>query len=187
MRHALWPQASEAEHREEIDRFFGDDFPRDSWAAMILIRESVAIDRSPAAVWQVLDDPHQGPLWNPKIQGIDDITWGERSVGFRYRVRYRLGRREHNFSAEVTEYLKPSKLVVRLAEGGIKPPGYLLEIYELDPFDDRAATQLTQTIDLYDERMPWYWVLFARGLQLVGKPIGKRTLVRFKELVESRS
>ena len=35
LRQALWPDGSEAEHREEIDRFFGGRFPRDPWAVLL--------------------------------------------------------------------------------------------------------------------------------------------------------
>jgi aminoglycoside 6'-N-acetyltransferase I len=35
MRHDLWPESPEAEHREEIDRFFAGDFPRGPWAVLL--------------------------------------------------------------------------------------------------------------------------------------------------------
>lgn len=35
MRIALWPEGSEAEHRQEIDLFFGSEFPRDPWAVLV--------------------------------------------------------------------------------------------------------------------------------------------------------
>lgn len=35
MRSALWPEEPSAEHREEIDRFFAGDFPRDPWAVLL--------------------------------------------------------------------------------------------------------------------------------------------------------
>jgi aminoglycoside 6'-N-acetyltransferase I len=35
LRHALWPEGSEAEHREEIDLFFAGEFPRDPWAVLL--------------------------------------------------------------------------------------------------------------------------------------------------------
>jgi aminoglycoside 6'-N-acetyltransferase I len=35
LRHALWPEGSEAEHREEIDLFFAGRFPRDPWAVLL--------------------------------------------------------------------------------------------------------------------------------------------------------
>lgn len=35
MRCALWPDGSVAEHREEIDRFFAGQFPRDPWAVLL--------------------------------------------------------------------------------------------------------------------------------------------------------
>lgn len=34
-RHALWPEDSKAEHREEIDRFFAGEFPRGPWAVLL--------------------------------------------------------------------------------------------------------------------------------------------------------
>ena len=35
MRLALWPEGSEVEHRQEIDLFFGAQFPRDPWAVLL--------------------------------------------------------------------------------------------------------------------------------------------------------
>ena len=35
LRHALWPEGSEAEHREEIDRFFARGVQRDSSAVLL--------------------------------------------------------------------------------------------------------------------------------------------------------
>ena len=35
MREALWPDAIEGEHREEIDRYFRGVFPRGPWAALM--------------------------------------------------------------------------------------------------------------------------------------------------------
>ncbi len=35
MRCALWPDGSEAEHREEIQQFFEGDFPRSPWAVLL--------------------------------------------------------------------------------------------------------------------------------------------------------
>ena len=35
LREALWPECSAAEHREEVDRFFAGEFPRDPWAVLL--------------------------------------------------------------------------------------------------------------------------------------------------------
>ncbi len=37
LRRALWPDGTEVEHREEIDRFFAGEFPREPW--MVLLAE----------------------------------------------------------------------------------------------------------------------------------------------------
>ncbi len=37
LRGALWPDGAEVEHREEIDRFFAGEFPREPW--MVLLAE----------------------------------------------------------------------------------------------------------------------------------------------------
>ncbi len=34
LRRALWPEDSEGEHREEIERFFAGEFPRRPWAVL---------------------------------------------------------------------------------------------------------------------------------------------------------
>jgi aminoglycoside 6'-N-acetyltransferase I len=35
MRMALWPEDSDAEHREEIDQFFAGEFPRWPWSVLL--------------------------------------------------------------------------------------------------------------------------------------------------------
>lgn len=35
LRHALWPEGSEAEHRAEVERFFRGEFPRGPWAVLL--------------------------------------------------------------------------------------------------------------------------------------------------------
>lgn len=35
MRQALWPEGSEAEHGEEIERYFRDEFPREPWVTLV--------------------------------------------------------------------------------------------------------------------------------------------------------
>ena len=35
MRQALWPECPQAEHREEVDRFFAGCFPRGPWAVLL--------------------------------------------------------------------------------------------------------------------------------------------------------
>ena len=35
LRRALWPEGSEVEHREEIDRFFAGQFPHGPWTALL--------------------------------------------------------------------------------------------------------------------------------------------------------
>ncbi len=37
MRCALWPEDSEAEHREEIERYFAGDFPRFPWKVYLAV------------------------------------------------------------------------------------------------------------------------------------------------------
>ena len=43
LRHTLWPDCGEDEHRNEIKRFFTDDFPRYPWAALVAEDESGAL------------------------------------------------------------------------------------------------------------------------------------------------
>ena len=40
LRHALWPDGSQAEHRDDISRFFAGTFPREPW--MVLLADSAA-------------------------------------------------------------------------------------------------------------------------------------------------
>ena len=43
LRHTLWPDSSEDEHRNEIKRFFTDNFPNYPWAALVAEDESGAL------------------------------------------------------------------------------------------------------------------------------------------------
>jgi hypothetical protein len=121
-------------------------------------------------------------LWNPKLQSISPITWGERSVGYRYRVTYVMSRKANEFLAEITEYRKPEKLAIRLTQETFSKGSSVNEIYELSPSEE--GTLLEQRIEINNSGINLLFRLLIAFIHRFGKPTGKRYLVGLKELIE---
>ena len=149
----------------------------------MFLRDSIRINRPPENVWRYLEDPELMTLWNPKIKAVVPVSWGQRGRGHRYRIKYVMGGKEREVSAEIEEYQSPVKLVIRLTGGGLPPTGYAQEIYELSP--EPGGTLLTQTIRVHNSGVNIFFRLLATFLQRFGKPTGKKYLAHLKELVEA--
>ncbi len=82
----------------------------------MILEDTVQIKGPPEKVWIFIEDPERMKLWNPKIQRISAISWGERAVGYRYRITYTMRKKTSEFLAEIVEYRRPEKLVIRLTK-----------------------------------------------------------------------
>ncbi len=122
-------------------------------------------------------------LWNPKIKEVVPVSWGQRGRGHRYRIKYEMGGKEREVSAEIEEYQSPVKFVIRLTGGGQPPTGYAQEFYELSP--EHGGTLLAQTIRVHNSGVNIFFRLLATFLQRFGKPTGKKYLAHLKDLVEA--
>jgi uncharacterized protein YndB with AHSA1/START domain len=148
------------------------------------LRDKVQIKTPPERVWPFIEDPERMKLWNPKIRKVTPISWGDRDRGFRYRITYFMGKKESEFSAEIVEYRKPERLVIRLTEGRLPWGGYVNEVYELS--GDKDGTLLEQRIEIDVEInifLRWLIAFIVR----FGSPTGKKYLERLKELAEAPS
>jgi uncharacterized protein YndB with AHSA1/START domain len=150
--------------------------------AEMILQDTVQIKSPPERVWRFIEDPKQMTYWNPKIQKITPISWGERHKGYRYRITYVLGNRANDFLAEIAEYEKPTKLVIRLTEGNLAPDGYVREVYELS--GNNSATLLRQRIEIENVEINIFLKLLMIVIHRLGSPVGKKYLVRLKELAE---
>lgn len=110
---------------------------------------------------------------------------GERDIGFRYRITYVLGKKESEFLAEIAEYRRPEKLVIRLTEGRLPRDGYANEVYELSQTKD--GTLLEQRIEIENSGINIFFRFLIAFIRRFGVPMGKRYLERLKELAESPS
>jgi uncharacterized protein YndB with AHSA1/START domain len=149
----------------------------------MILRDTVQIKSPPERVWHFIEDPKQMKSWNPKIQKITPISWGERAKGYRYRLMYVMGNRENDFLAEIVEYQKPTKLVIHLTEGKLAHDGYIREVYEL--FGNENGTLLKQRIEIRNVEINILLKLLMLVIHHIGMPVGKKYLVRLKELAES--
>ena len=121
-------------------------------------------------------------LWNPKLQSVSPISWGERSVGYRYRVTYVMSRKANEFLAEITEYRKPEKLAIRLTQESSWKGSSVSEIYELSRRDE--GTLLEQRIEINNSGINLLFRLLIAFIYRFGAPTGKRYLAGLKELIE---
>jgi uncharacterized protein YndB with AHSA1/START domain len=148
----------------------------------VILRDSVRIKSPPEKVWRFIEDPERLKSWNPKVQSISPISWGARSVGYRYRVTYAMSRKANEFLAEITEYRRPEKIVIRLTEANLARGRTVNEIYELSPSEE--GTLLEQRIEINNSGLNLFFRLLIAFLHRFGKPTGKRYLAGLKELIE---
>jgi uncharacterized protein YndB with AHSA1/START domain len=151
----------------------------------MILRDTVQIKSPPERVWRFIEDPKQMECWNPKIQKVTAISWGERHKGFRYRVTYVLGNRRNDFLAEIVEYEKPTKLAINLTEGNLAQDGYIREVYEL--LGSESGTLLKQRIEIRNVEIHILLKLLMLVIHHIGMPVGKKYLVRLKELAEGET
>ena len=149
---------------------------------MLILRDSIQINRPPEAVWRVLEDPERMSSWNPNVRAVTPISWGGRTRGFRYQITYALSGRKNELSAEIEEYQEPVRLVIHLTGGNLPRNGYFREVYDLSK--NPTGTLLTQTIQIHHSGInPFFrWVIWL--LHRFGWPTGMTYLAALKDLVE---
>jgi len=120
----------------------------------VILQDTVQIKSPPEKVWIFIEDPERMKVWNPKIQRISSISWGERAVGYRYRITYAMRKKTSEFLAEIVEYRKPERLVIRLTEGNLSSGSYTDEIYRLSRTAE--GTLLEQRIEVYNSGINFF-------------------------------
>jgi uncharacterized protein YndB with AHSA1/START domain len=148
----------------------------------VILKDSIRIESPPEKVWTFIEDPERMKLWNPKLQSVSPISWGERSIGYRFRVTYVMSRKANEFLAEITEYRKPEKLAIRLTQESSWKGSSVSEIYELSRRDE--GTLLEQRIEINNSGINLLFRLLIAFIYRFGAPTGKRYLAGLKELIE---
>jgi uncharacterized protein YndB with AHSA1/START domain len=151
----------------------------------VTLRDTVQIKSPPEKVWTFIEDPERMKAWNPKIQTVAPISWGERDRGYRYRITYAMGKKTSEFFAEIIEYRKPETLVIRHTEGNLPIGSSINETYRLSPTDD--GTSLEQRIEINNSGVNLFWRLLIGFVYRFGKPTGQKYLEKLKELAETSS
>ena len=151
----------------------------------MILKDTVQIKSPPDTVWMFIEDPERMKSWNPKIQCISSISWGERAIGYRYRVTYVMKGKTSDFLAEIVEYRKPEKLVIRLTEGNLPRGSYVNEIYQLSATIE--GTLLEQRVEIHNSGINIFLRLLIALISRFGKPTGEKYLEKLKELVEAPS
>jgi carbon monoxide dehydrogenase subunit G len=149
----------------------------------MILRNRASIDRTPEEVWHFIEDPLLMRSWNLTIREIVPASLGERGEGFRYRVRYTLGRRKINFETKIMEHRKPFRFVLHLSGGDFGKRGYIQEIYELS--ENRGGTLLKRNIEVYESGLNIFRRLLVIFLHRFARPAGKKYLMHLKKLAET--
>jgi uncharacterized protein YndB with AHSA1/START domain len=151
----------------------------------MILKDTVQIKSPPEKVWAFIEDPQRMKSWNPKVQTVSLISWGERNVGYRYRITYVMSQKAREFLAEITEYKKPERLVLHLTESDHPTRSSVDEIYQLSPTGE--WTLLEQRIEINNSGMNIFLRLLVFFIMRFGKPTGKKYLETLKELVEGQT
>jgi len=149
----------------------------------MILEDTVQIKGPPEKVWIFIEDPERMKLWNPKIQRISAISWGERAVGYRYRITHTMRNKTSEFLAEIVEYRKPEMLVIRLTDGNLPSGSYTDETYRLSRTAE--GTLLEQKIEIHNSGINIFFRLLIAFISRFGRPTGQKYLENLRELVEA--
>jgi len=145
------------------------------------MREEIDIAAEPHVIWPFVADPMRMGEWQPKISSVAPITAGEARVGARYRIVFRMSRREQPFNTTIEVFEPPARMVL-LHEG-------LNDRRVRETFDLLAEahghTRLLHRIDLSESGIPWYWKPVIAFITRFGQSQGDGPLEHLKRQVES--
>src|SRR6185295_18121944 len=106
--------------------------------------EQIDIAAPVEVVWPLVADPVRMATWQPKIASVTPITAGEPRVGARYRIVFRMNRREQPFNSTIEKFESPVRVVL-LHEG--HKDRRVRETFDLAPTEG-GQTNLRHEIDL---------------------------------------
>ena len=81
---------------------------------MSVLEAETVVDAAPEAVWNVISDPHNLPMWDRRVAGVRDVPPAGLRKGSAYKVELKFMGVKASVLAKVLEYDPPSSSKVRL-------------------------------------------------------------------------
>ncbi|MBB3084373.1 SRPBCC family protein [Geodermatophilus sabuli] len=86
---------------------------------MPVVEHDVVIPSPPDAVFEYLADPGNPPRWDSSIVSVEQVGPGPVTVGTRWRGTSKVMGRRFEWTTEVTEAERPTRLASRSVEGAL--------------------------------------------------------------------
>jgi carbon monoxide dehydrogenase subunit G len=133
---------------------------------MVRLAGSITIARPPEAVFDVVADERNEPLYNPAMTSVEKLTGGPIGVGTRWRATVMARGRPTDMELEVTEFSRPTRLgtVTRMTTATV-------------------TGALTLTPARGGTVMSWDWSLRLRGAMRLLGPLFARAGRRQEERI----
>ena len=125
---------------------------------MIQHEVSIHLHRSVDRVFAFLADPAKQPAWQSDLNEIEQLTAGPMRVGTRIREVRRLGRRQREYQADVSDFEPDRRFALRVLTGPRVALSYAFEAEE-------GGT-----------RLRYQFVMHTRGPMRVLEPLILRSL-----------
>lgn len=149
------------------------------------IRERIVIHASPEKIWAVLSDIQRLPEWNKKAHSVrsTDLQSG---VGLRWRVDYRMKKKQSIYDLTVARQSPPHHLHLEIKEASVmgadRKPVEVTEIFELVPQGEN--TLVKHEVTVREDNIPWFFRPLVWLVMRFGKPVGGGPLEHLKKIVE---
>ena len=109
---------------------------------------------SPAEIWDIIYDPGNMPLYNPKCTDSDSLK--THTPGEEFEIRYQMSGRATQVTGELVAYEKERMIHFRYSDDKM---GTTEECFVIEPLNDNE-TRLTHTVDMSRTTLPlWLKVL----------------------------
>lgn len=147
------------------------------------IKEFITIDRSKEIVWEHVHDPNFMRTWNPRVHYISPDEKSLPGLNYRFKVNYEILGKPENFTGQVIEYEKNTRIRIIYKDENKKYPGYITESFEL--YETRNGTKLCHYFDFKHSGINYFIKLALYIIGFLSRPIGRSYLAKLKTSIET--
>ena len=147
------------------------------------MKESIILNTTVEKLWDLLKDPGNMPLWNPKC--IDVKVDKNIYIGSRFEVTFQMreGAEAGKMDCEVIEFKEYKKLVIRYSGEMVKGKiGHMDEIFIIAPAKN-GQLELKRHLDLSKTKLPFFLRIIMWFISTFGYSVGKTCMEEIRDLL----
>lgn len=151
------------------------------------VKEEAIIHRLPSFVWPYLASTEMLPRWNSQILRIFPKEHGPFRPHFKFDVTLLVKGNEHEYSAEVVEFIELRRIVFKLRSKTNPSLPESTECITLSPLVKGTKIERTTEIFGTEKTISWWVKLLQRLFGCLNKPKATEySLKRLAQVVEQR-